>query len=76
MVGGKYLHPAEKERLARERQQLRRRRRLKKWGYMLMLIWQSSLVVYMIARGYMNGAFGAALTAALSAYFAYQLKGV
>jgi len=76
MTGGKYLDPEERKQLARERQRQQRRRRLKKWELLLMLICESTLVVYMIARGYMDGAFGAGLTAVLSAYFGYEMKGV
>lgn len=76
MTGGRYLDPAERKRFARERQRQQRRRRLKKWELLLMLICESTFLVYMIARGYMDGAFGAGLTAVLSAYFGYELKGV
>lgn len=76
MTGGKYLHPEERKRLLRERQRRCRSRRLKKGELLLMLIGESVLVVYMIARGHMDGAFGAGLTAMLSGYFGYQLKGV
>ena len=76
MTGGKYLSPEERSRLIREQKRRQSRRRQRKGELILMLICEITLVVYMIAGGHLEGTFGAGLTAVLSAYFGYQLKGV
>ena len=76
MAGGKYLTPEERSRLVRDRQRRKHQRIRRKVELMLMLICETTFVVYMIAGGHLDGSFGAGLAAVLSAYFGYQLKGV
>lgn len=76
MQPGRYLTPADRKRLAGQLRRSRRRRIVKTLGYAGILAAGNGLLIYLIGTGRLEGASGAGLTAAMSAYFGYQLKGV
>lgn len=76
MEAGKYLSSRDRNRLEWERQRSRRNRRRKNAQLLLALGGGNAVLVYLIAGGLLDAAWGAGMTAALSACLGYQLKGV
>lgn len=72
MEGGKYLRRTDRKRQERERML-----RIKKRTQLALALGAGNAVlVYLIAGGLLDGAWGAGLTAVLSASLGYQMKGV
>lgn len=71
---GRFLTPADRKRLAREREAKRRSAAGRRFGSIAGLILGDGLLIYMITDGLIDQLFGALFIAAVSVFFTCQIK--
>lgn len=70
---GKYLTPADREALQRQRRSSGRRRCRRYLSVTVLLLWDG-LLLYMIVKCLIDGVYGAAFVAVISVYLGYNMK--